>query len=389
MVRSYLSLVRKLKINKGINMRSRFVILIVLMLSLLFLASCKKKEVKAPAEKAVNIRVQAAEKKSLRPFLDTTGTLNPYEEVIVSVEVDGILKDIKVDEGSAVSKGTVLAMIDDIDYGLEVKKADAALKQAEANLANTKLEYQRKDALFKEQLVTQQQFDDVSTRLSLAAAEVERAKASLSLVKQKLLKTAIYSPLAGVVKEKKVERGNYVKNGTPLFAIIQTNPIKLNFSVTEKDTGKLKAGQEVFFTVDAFPQREFKGKVSIIYPSLEEKTRTLMVEAQGSNPSGILKPGLFAHVTLYTGAERGIVVVPITALLYEGEKIRVFVAEGDRAKERIVKIGQQYKLQSSAGSPQPVVKEYIEIIEGVKEGELVVTAGQQNLFEGAKVNVAR
>ncbi|MDP1759828.1 MAG: efflux RND transporter periplasmic adaptor subunit, partial [Thermodesulfovibrionales bacterium] len=305
-------------------MRSRFVILIVLMLSLLFLASCKKKEVKAPAEKAVNVRVQAAEKKSLRPFLDATGTLNPYEEVIVSAEVDGISREVKVDNGTAVSKGMLLAVIDDFDYDLEVKKADAALKQAEANLANTKLEYQRKDALFKEQLVAQQQFDDVSTRLSLAAAEVERAKASLSLVKQKLLKTVIYSPLAGVVKEKKVERGNYVKNGTALFTIIQANPIKLNFSVTEKDTGKLKAGQEVFFTVDAFPQREFKGKVSIIYPSLEEKTRTLMVEAQGSNPSGILKPGLFAHVTLYTGAERGIVVVPITALLYEGQKIRVF-----------------------------------------------------------------
>ncbi|MBU4320119.1 MAG: efflux RND transporter periplasmic adaptor subunit, partial [Nitrospinae bacterium] len=245
-------------------MRSRFVILIVLMLSLLFLASCKKKEVKAPAEKVVNVRVHAAEKKSLRPFVETIGTLNPSEEVIVSAEVDGILKDIKVDEGSAVSKGTLLAVIDDIDYDLEVKKSDAALKQAEANLANTKLEYQRKDALFKEQLVTQQQFDDVSTRLSLAAAEVERAKASLSLVKQKLLKTLIYSPLAGVVKEKKVERGNYVKNGTALFTIIQTNPIKLNFTVTEKDAGKLRRGQDLTFRVDAFPGRGFKGKVSII-----------------------------------------------------------------------------------------------------------------------------
>ncbi|MDI6743913.1 MAG: efflux RND transporter periplasmic adaptor subunit [Thermodesulfovibrionales bacterium] len=378
-----------MKINKGINMKSRFVILIVLMLSLLFFTSCKKKEVKAPAEKAVNVRVHAAEKKSLRPFLDTTGTLNPYEEVIVSAEVDGILKGMKVSEGSIVSKGTILAVIDDIDYDLEVKKVDAALKQADANLANTKLEYQRKNALFKEQLVTQQQFDDVSTRLSLAAAEVERATASLSLAKQKLLKTLIYSPLAGVVKEKKVERGNYVKNGTALFTIIQTNPIKLNFSVPEKDTGKLKAGQNVFFTVDAFPQREFKGKVSVIYPSLEEKTRTLLIEALVPNPSGILKPGLFSHVTLHTGSERGIVLVPITALLYEGEKIRVFVAEGDRAKERTVKIGQQYKLQSSVRSPQPPGNEYIEIIEGVKEGELIVTVGQQNLFEGAKVNVAR
>lgn len=356
---------------------------------ILFFASCKKKEVKAPAEKAVNVRVQTAEKKSLRPFLETTGTLNPYHEVIVSAEVDGILKGMKVNEGSGVSKGTLLAVIDDIDYDLEVKKADAAMKQAEANLANTKLEYQRKDTLFKEQLVTQQQFDDVSTRLSLAAAEVERAKASLSLSKQKLSKTAIYSPLAGVIKEKKVERGNYVKNGSQLFTIIQTNPIKLNFTVAEKDIGKLKAGQDVFLNVDAIPEKEFKGKVSIVYPSLEEKTRTLLVEAHVPNPSGILKPGLFAHVTLYTGSERGIILVPITALLYEGDKIRVFISEGDRAKERTVKIGHQYKLPSPAGSPQPAVKEYIEIIEGVKEGESVVTVGQQNLFEGARVNVAR
>ncbi|PIV66916.1 MAG: hypothetical protein COS10_03790, partial [Nitrospirae bacterium CG01_land_8_20_14_3_00_44_22] len=121
-----------MKINKGINMKSRFVILIVLMLPLLFFTSCKKKEVKAPAEKAVNVRVQAAEKKSLRPFLDTTGTLNPYEEVIVSAEVDGILKSVNIDNGTAVSKGMLLAVIDDTDYGLEVKRAEAALRQAQA-----------------------------------------------------------------------------------------------------------------------------------------------------------------------------------------------------------------------------------------------------------------
>lgn len=369
-------------------MKSKLTVLIVLMMSLLFFVSCKKKDVKAPAEKAVNVRVQPAEKKSLRPFLDATGTLNPYQEVTVSAEIDGILRDMKVSDGSAVSKGTVLAVIDDIDYDLEVKKADAGLKQAEANLANTKLEYQRKDALFKEQLVTQQQFDDVSTRLSLAAAEVERAKASLSLAKQKLSKTQIYSPLAGFIKEKKVERGNYVKNGTQLFTIIQSNPIKLNFTVTEKDIGRLKTGQDVFLTVEAIPEKEFKGKVSIVYPSLEEKTRTLLVEAQIPNPLGILKPGFFAQVKLYTGAERGVVLVPITALLYEGDKIRVFIAEADKAKERAVKIGRQYKFQPSVPSIRDA-KEYTEIIEGVKEGELVVTVGQQNLFEGAKINVAR
>jgi membrane fusion protein (multidrug efflux system) len=355
---------------------------------------CNKKESKAPPEKVVNVQVQPAEKRYLKPFVETIGTLNPYEEVIVSAEVDGIIKDVKVDEGSLVSKGRVLALIDDIDYDLEVKRADAALRQAEATLSNINLEYQRKEALYKEQLVTQQQFDDVSTRRSLAEAEVERAKAAFSLARQKLSKTKVYSPLSGVVKEKKTERGNYVKNGAALFTIVQNNPIKLNFTVTEKDVGKLKTGQDVLFKVDAFPDKEFKGKLNIIYPCLEENTRTLQVEAQAPNQNGLLKPGLFAHVTLYTGAERNIILVPATSLLYEGEKVKVFIVESDRAKERSVKAGQKYKLQSSVGSQsetggQPESHEYSEITEGIKAGDLVVTVGQQNLFGNAKVNVAR
>lgn len=349
---------------------------------LLSLTGCKKKEVKTTTEKVINVQVQPAAKKSLKPFIEAVGTLNPYEAVIISTEVDGIVKDVRVDEGSLVSKGQVLAMIDETDYNLEVKRTDATLKQAEATLSNTKIEYQRKEALHKEQLVTQQQFDDVLTRLSLVNAEVERAKASLSLAKQKLLKTMIYSPLSGSVKERKVEKGNYAKNGTPLFTIIQSNPIKLNFTVTEKDVGKLRVGQDVLFKVDAFPDKDFKGKLKTIYPSLEENTRTLLVEAQVPNQNGLLKPGFFTHVTLYTGAERTTVVVPDTSLLYEGDKIKIFVVEGERAKERFVRVGQKYKLNSGA-------REFAGIIEGMKEGELVVTVGQQNLFEGAKVNVAR
>ncbi len=341
---------------------------------LLVLHACKKKEVKTTAEKVINVQVQAAEKRSLRPFVETIGTLNPFDEVTVSAEVDGILKEVRVDEGTAVSKGSVLARIDDTDYSLEVKKAEAALKQAEATLANTKLEYQRKESLHKEELVTKQQFDDVSTRLALAEAERERLEVAHSLAKEKLRKTKVHSLLSGVVKAKKVSAGDYVKNGTNLFTIIQNNPIKLDFTVTEKDVGKLKKGQDVLLRVDAFPDKEFKGKVNIIYPSLEEKTRTLQVEALVPNAQELLKPSLFAHVTLYTGDARDTIVIPATSLLYESEKVKVFVIEGDRAREREIKLGDKYG-------------EMMGIERGMKEGELVVTIGQQNLFENAKVNI--
>jgi RND family efflux transporter MFP subunit len=342
--------------------------------SLLSFTACKKKETKSGEEKVFNVQAKDIVKKPLRPFIESIGTLNPFEEVTISAEVEGVLRSVKVDEGSQVSKGMLLAAIDDSDYGLEVKRAEAALRQAEATLENTKLEFKRKDALFKEELVTKQQYDDVVTRLSLTEAEVERAKASLAIARLKLSKTKITSPLACAVKEKRVSTGDFVKNGTSLFVIIQSNPIKLRFTVPEKDVGRLKMNQEVTLKVDGFPGSEFKGKVNIVFPNVEEKTRTLQVEALVPNNNGILKPGLFAKVILYTADERDTIVVPVTALLYEAEKVKVFIIEGDRAKEREVKLGSKYG-------------ELMEIIDGVKEGEKIVAIGQQNLSEGARVSV--
>ena len=342
--------------------------------SFFFAVACKKKDTKSDVEKIFNVQVQDVAMKPLKPFIESIGTLNPFEEVTVSAEVEGVLRSVKVEEGTQVSKGMLLAAIDDSDYSLEVKRAEAALRQAEATLENTRLEHKRKDALFQEELVTKQQYDDVVTRLSLADAEVERAKASLSLARLKLAKTKITSPLACVVKEKRVSAGDFVKNGTPLFVIIQPNPIKLRFTVPEKDVGRLKMHQEVILKVDGFPGSEFKGKVNIVFPNVEEKTRTLQIEALVPNNNGILKPGLFAKVILYTAGERNTIVVPVTALLYEAEKVKVFTVDGEHAKEREVKLGSKYG-------------ETMEIVEGIKEGEKVVTFGQQNLSEGAKINI--
>ena len=347
------------------------------LLGCIFMSSgCGKQEAKVHEEKVVNIKVGAVEQKSLRPYVETIGTLKPFEEVIISSEVDGIVKNLRVSEGSPVSKGMTLVEINETDYRLEVNRAEAALRQAEASLANAKLEYERKVALYKEELVTKQQFDDISARQALAEGELDRARASLSLAKEKLLKTKIYSPLQGAVREKKVTTGDYVKNGSQLLWIVKADPIKLQFTVPEKEVGKLRTGQDVMFKVDSFPDFEFKGHVNAIYPSLEERTRTLQVEALVPNHDAKLKPGLFAKVTLYTGQTRDIIVVPITAVLYEDSRVKVFVADGDRAKERPVKIGSKYG-------------EHVEILEGLQKDETVVVVGQNNLAEGVKINVAR
>ena len=142
--------------------------------------------------------------------------------VTISSELDGILKSIHVDEGSSITRGQLIAEIKETDYHLAVEQAAAVLKQAEAALANAKLEHQRKESLYKEELVTKQQFDDIVARLALTQGDVERAKAGLALTEEKLTKTKIFAPMAGSVKEKKVTAGDYIRNGMFLVSVIRT-----------------------------------------------------------------------------------------------------------------------------------------------------------------------
>jgi membrane fusion protein (multidrug efflux system) len=357
--------------------RTGAIIAAILLCAALFVTpGCKKAEQKAVKEQAVNVRVRKAETRSLRPFVESVGTLKPYDEVIVSSEVDGILKSIRVDDGSPVSRGQLIAEIKDTDYRLDTGRAEAVLKQAEASLANANQEYQRKESLYREELVTKQQFDDISARLALAQGDLERAKSGLALAREKLARTRVFAPMAGIVREKKVTAGDYIRNGTSLVSVIRTDLLKLSFSVPEKDVGSLREGQDIMFTADSFPGREYQGKVKTLYPNLDEKTRSLPVEALVANHDGSLKPGFFTRVTLYTGPAKDTVVVPITSLLYDNSSIKLFAVEGNRAKERAVKTGLKYG-------------EFMEITEGLKADETVVTVGQNNLMEGVLVNVAR
>lgn len=356
--------------------RKATIILLALVFAIPAVAGCFKKEEKAVKEKVVNVRTATVEKKVLRSFIESVGTLKPGEEVMLSSQIDGILKELLVQEGSVVSKGMLLARIDDTDYRLELSRTEAAMRQAAASLANVKVEFERKEALYKEALISRQQYDDIVTRRLLSEGEVDRAGGALDLAKERLAKTKIQAPTAGAVSQKKVTPGDYIRNGTPLLQLTRNNPVKLSFTVTEKDVARLKTGQECFFRVDAHPDREFKGTVSVIYPNLEERTRSLQAEALVPNPGMLLKPGLFARVTIYTGAAAGKVIVPVTALLYENDKVKTFVVEQDRAKERVVRLGGKYG-------------EHMEVVEGLKGGEQLIVVGQNNLTEGVKVNVAR
>ena len=339
-------------------------------------AGCTKKKEEAKAEKIINIKVITTQKMPVRPYVEAVGTLEPWDEVIISPEVDGIIKEIPVEEGFPVTKGMFLLKINDIDYRLGVQTAEAALGQAQAGLNNAKIMFDRMEALYKQSGVSKQDFDNASTRLDVSVQDVERAKAALSLAKERLSRVILRSPINGMIKQKAVTTGMFVKTGMPLLNLIQIDPLFLTFSVTEKDVGTLKRGQDVVFSVDAFPNREFKGKVDIIYPNVDEHSRMLKVEALIPNRSLELKPGFFSRVMVYTGAQKEAVLIPITSILYEGTKVRVFLNENNKARERYLKLGRKYG-------------EMMEITEGLQAGEKLVVVGQNTLTDGVNVRVVK
>jgi len=349
-------------------------VLFFLVLAAAACLSCTKKAEEEKTEKTVNVRTVTVARETVRPYIEAVGSLEPDKEVVVSSEVDGVIREILVDEGDRVSRGMVLARVSDTDYLLGVRAAEAVWKQARANLENARTVFSRMEALYQEKVVSKQEYDNAVTRLDVAGQDADRASAALSLSRERFAKTLIRSPMDGAVNTKTATAGDFIGAGRPLMRVISIDPAKLGFSVAEKDIGALKSGQEVVFVVDPYPSREFSGTLTTIYPSLDERSRTLKAEASVPNRTGELKPGIFARVRVYTGEPRQAITIPITSILYEGTKTRIFVAENDTARERVVSIGGKYG-------------EMMEVLDGLQEKERLVVVGQNTLTDGVKIRV--
>ncbi|HPE46136.1 MAG TPA: efflux RND transporter periplasmic adaptor subunit [Deltaproteobacteria bacterium] len=349
-------------------------VLFFLVLAAAACLSCTKKAEEEKTEKTVNVRTVTVARETVRPYIEAVGSLEPDKEVVVSSEVDGVIREILVDEGDRVSRGMVLARVSDTDYLLGVRAAEAVWKQARANLENARTVFSRMEALYQEKVVSKQEYDNAVTRLDVAGQDADRASAALSLSRERFAKTVIRSPMDGAVNTKTATAGDFIGAGRPLMRVISIDPAKLGFSVAEKDIGALKSGQEVVFVVEPYPSREFSGTLTTIYPSLDERSRTLKAEASVPNRTGELKPGIFARVRVYTGEPRQAITIPITSILYEGTKTRIFVAENDTARERIVSIGGKYG-------------EMMEVLDGLQEKERLVVVGQNTLTDGVKIRV--
>jgi len=285
------------------------------------------------------------------------GTLKSNESVVLRPEAAGRISRIGFQDGSQVSKGTVLVTLD-------AAMQEAELAQAKANLGLARANFQRSEDLVAKKFLSQQALDS-------AAATLKIQEAQLQLAEAKLAKTRIRAPFAGVVGIRNVSVGDYVKEGEELINLEDVATLKVDFRLPEVYLERLKKGQTIEVISDALPGERFSAVLDAIDPLVDAGGRSISCRARLANSGDKLKPGMFVRVRLAFGERKGALMIPEQAIVTGAKPIVYAVVEG-KAKAVPVKLGARL-----AGK--------VEVLEGLAAGDVVVTAGQMRLRDGAGV----
>ncbi len=345
-------------------------------------SGCRSGSSEAQAEKTLDIarpeplKVQVARVVRRRTVRTAQGqgALFAKESVILSNKMPGYVAKVYVDFGDAVKRGQVLAEMEREELELQVEAARASLKQAEAVLIRAKGEYQRAQELFKENIIAPRGRDAAEAEYKVARARVRSAEKALALAEKRLRDTRIVCPVDGFVQERYVNPGEYLPAASKMLEVVVVDPLKLRVPAPERYARMARIGLPFRVEVDALPGQAFSGTLTRIAAGVDHATRSLLVEAEIPNPEGILRPGYFAHVTATLGEEEALF-IPRSALYRYAGVERVFVVEGGTVSSREVRSGVEEG-------------EWLEVIEGLEEGEVVVTSSLERLMDGLKVQVA-
>jgi RND family efflux transporter MFP subunit len=324
--------------------------------------------------------------------IEATGSFQAQESSDVAPEASGRVVATPVDVGQFVKAGAVLIRIQGVNAGLRVDEARAAVSRAEANLKlaesqNTLAQTtaQRYASLLATGDVSKTVADQVRTQaetsvqsVNTARASVAEARAQLALAERAVADVVVSAPFDGYISERKVSLGEYVQPSTAVATLMKIDPLRLQLSIPGVQAGRIAIGQDVVATVDAFPGRAFKGRVTSVNPAISAESRSFIVEARVPNPGATLKPGMFAVATIDQGRTARALLVPRRAVIEDANtnSFRTFVIDKQgRASLRVVQLAARQQ------------GEALKILTGIMEGERVATSGLAELYDGAQVTV--
>lgn len=369
--------------------------------------------------------VQASE---LQRTVKVVGTLAAQERVTISNRVVGIVTSLNADLGDTVKPGQVLAEIEPERYQLIVEQArqtltetlaklgvteipgpgfdvsqTAPVRKAQGEFEASKAKFERNQTLYRQQLV--KDFEWIETQADFKARESElqsardqataliaiagQNKAAMELKRRDLQDATIIAP-SGIspsglkidsfaVASRQVGVGEYLREGTPMFVLVADRTLKLRTRVPERFLAQVRPGAEIHFQVGAYPGEIFSGKIAMIDPTVDETSRTFLVEAWVDNSEGKLRPGSFIEASILTRKDTGVVLIPKSAISSFAGVVRVFKidpANPGKAKQAEIQTGQEEG-------------ERVEIIAGVAAGDLIAASNVSMLTEGAAITVSK
>jgi membrane fusion protein, multidrug efflux system len=352
----------------------------LLFLSIALLAACKGDTAKV-ADDRIPVTVATAQQRNMPVQLRAIGTVQPVQTVAVRALVPGQLTRVWFREGDEVRRGQMLFTIDPRPYQASLAQATANLARDQAELHNSEAQSARYADLVKKDYVTREEYDKIAAGAEGARAVVAADRAAIENAQVQLSYCEIRSPLDGRTGSLQVHAGNIVKanDTTPLVVINQVHPIYVQFSIPERDLGKLRAAG-MGMSVSAVPQGTATvgpegGRLTFLDNAVDASTGTIMAKATFPNPDNGLWPGQFVNVAVTLSDLPNAVVVPAQALQNSQRGQYVYVVKSDNGVEmRPVAVAQQVDQQA--------------IIEhGVVAGETVVTDGQLRLTPKSKVEI--
>src|SRR5688500_2433214 len=343
-----------------------------------FVTGCSRSQgAPAPAARraGVTVRVEPVTVRDVVYNIQAVGSLEADEVVQVTAEVEGPVTAVMFDEGMRVSPRTVLARIDPERYRLEAQKAEAAFRKAQADAKRADQDLQRREELAREKLVAEEELNRARGERDRLAAEAASMQAAWNIALQNVRRSEVRAPAGGVVNTKKIEKGQWVKQGDVLSTIVDISRLRLRFKVSEGESLRAGRDQPISFKVSSLGNARFEGRIYHVGEVADPATRQVEILAWVKNP-GVLKPGFFAEVELASETHKSAIVVPERAVQASEQGFVTYVVEDGKARARKVEIG----VRTGAGG--------VEILGGLKPGEIVVVEGNDRVADGIAVSIA-
>jgi len=311
-----------------------------------------------PGSMPVSVETAEVRTSELEFSVKAVGTLLAEASATLRAEVPGQVLVVHFQEGQQLAKGAKL-------YSLEATVLEAEVNEARANVERSDAAFQRAQELHAKQLISTTDYDAARANYDVDVARLLSSRAKLS-------KTVIRAPFDGFVGLRRINVGDYAPAGQELVDVVQLDPLRVDFSVPEILLPKVKPGQLIEVMVDAYPDEVFGGNITAVAPKSDVQGHSIEVRASLPNGELKLRPGLFVSVKVSLGVKPDAIVIPEQAIWPIGQNKTVYIVVDGKVERRVVRLGER-----RPGS--------VEVVSGLEVGEVIVTAGQMKLYDGAAV----